>query len=234
MIITEGTISDESGAGMPGVTGKFTEEQATKWHEIFKVIHENGSFVVPQLTHLGRQANPGALKQAGKRYLAPSSIYITGDESVPNSRVSSEAVGVELEALTIEEIETIQDDFVSNAKRLIEYGADGVQVHVANGYLFNEFIDHRTNQRTDKYGGSIENRSRLVIELIDKLDTALGGLEKVSVRLSPYGIYIDLKGTGGDPTLFAQYAHFVGELELRAQKGKPLQFLDLVEPRYNK
>jgi NADPH2 dehydrogenase len=235
LVITEGVNTEFGSVGFfPGVSGIWTAEQTSAWKEIIDAVHANHSFVVVQLYHFGRLAHPKVLKELGLPYVAPSPIYIKENPNYPNFEKDSIESGTPLRELTIDEISDILDNFVNAAKNSINSaGADGVQIHVANGYLLNQFLDPESNQRADKYGGSIENRSRLILELIDRLDEEFNGLDKVSVRISPFGIYGGLKGAGGDPLLLAQYAHLVGELELRRQQGKALQFLEVIQPRYS-
>ncbi|CAI7377529.1 ASB_collapsed_G0054540.mRNA.1.CDS.1 [Saccharomyces cerevisiae] len=115
------------------------------------------------------------------------------------------------------------------AKNSIAAGADGVEIHSANGYLLNQFLDPHSNKRTDEYGGTIENRARFTLEVVDALIETIGP-ERVGLRLSPYGTFNSMSG-GAEPGIIAQYAYVLGELEKRAKAGKRLAFVHLVEPR---
>lgn len=231
LVITEGIVVSEATTGFfDGCPGIWSEAQVEAWSKIFKSIKDNGSFVVAQLFGLGRQAIPDVLAKKGIAYKAPSTGIYIEDGFYPFKEKSLE-LNTPLTAMTLEEVEQHVKDFVQAGVNSINAGADGVQIHVANGYLLNQFIDPEANHRTDKYGGSIENRARLPLEILDKLIEKIGA-QKISVRLSPYSKFGGLKGNE-DPTLLAQYAYIIGELEKRAQQGNRLQFLDIVEPRVN-
>ncbi|CCH40622.1 NADPH dehydrogenase 3 [Wickerhamomyces ciferrii] len=230
LIITEAALySYEAGGYYDGKPGIWNQEQINAWSKIFDKIHSNGSFVVQQLFHLGRQAIPEKVFEKGITYRAPTSGIYIDDGSYPYEEKAKE-LNTPLTEYTTEEVEEEVKNFVQGGINSIKAGADGVQIHAANGYLLNEFLDHLTNKRTDKYGGSLENRSRFVLEIVDGLSEAIGA-EKISVRLSPWSQYGDFKGIQKDPELLAQYAHIVGELEKRRLDGKGIQFIDLVEPK---
>lgn len=231
LVITEGILVSKFVSGFfDGVSGIWSDEQVEAWTVIFKRVKENHSFVVVQLYGLGRQAIPDILAKDGIPYKAATAGEYIVDKSAYNYEEKAIESGNPLGALTVEEIEQHIKDFIQAGKNSILAGADGVQVHVANGYLLNQFLDPDSNKRVDEYGGSIENRSRLPLRIIDGLIDAIGA-NKVSIRLSPHSLYAGLKGADSDPTLIAQYAHLVGELELRARQGNRLQFIDIVEPR---
>ncbi|CCH42740.1 NADPH dehydrogenase 3 [Wickerhamomyces ciferrii] len=230
LLITEATIySYEAGGYFDGKPGIWNQEQIEAWSKIFDKIHSNGSFVIQQLFHLGRQAIPDKVAEKGITYRAPTSGIYINDGSYPYEEKAKE-FNTPLTEFTTAEVEEEVKKFVQGGINSIKAGADGVQIHAANGYLLNQFLDQETNKRTDKYGGSLENRSRFVLEIVDGLIEAIGA-EKVSVRLSPWSQYGDFKGIQKDPELLAQYAHIVGELEKRRLDGKSIQFIDLVEPR---
>ena len=123
--------------------------------------------------------------------------------------------------ITNNEINQYTKDFVEAAKNLI---ADGVEIHNATEYLLNQFLDPISNNRTDEYGGSIENRSTFILEVVDAI-----GASKVGIRLSPYGSYSGISG-GDNPLIIARYAYLIDELEKRAQQGSRLAFIHVIEP----
>ena len=123
--------------------------------------------------------------------------------------------------ITNNEINQYMKDFVEAAKNLI---ADGVEIHNATEYLLNQFLDPISNNRTDEYGGSIENRSTFILEVVDAI-----GASKVGIRLSPYGSYSGISG-GDNPLIIARYAYLIDELEKRAQQGSRLAFIHVIEP----
>lgn len=225
MIITEGTFPSPQCGGYDNAPGIWSQEQLAEWKKIFAKIHDNKSFVWVQLWVLGRQAFPDTLKRDGLRYdSASDEVYM--DES-------SEKKAIECDnrqhGLTKDEIKQYIKDYVQASKNAIAAGADGVEIHSANGYLLNQFLDPISNKRTDEYGGSIENRARFVLEVVDAVVDTIGE-KKVGIRFSPYGTFGTMSGAA-EPTLIAQYAYVIGELEKRAKAGKRLAFVDLVEPR---
>ena len=224
MIITEGVFPSPQAGGYDNVPGIWSKEQITEWKKIFAKIHENGSFVWPQLWALGRQAFPGALARDGLRYdSASDDLYM--DDGMKEMALKSKNPQ---HGLTKDEIKQYVRDYVQAAKNAIEAGADGVEIHNANGYLPNQFLDPISNHRTDEYGGSIENRARFTLEVVDALVEAVGA-DKVGIRFSPYGTFGTMSGQ--DPLIVAQYAYVIGELEKRARDGKRLAYIHLVEPR---
>ncbi|KAL6941838.1 hypothetical protein ACO0QE_002997 [Hanseniaspora vineae] len=227
LIISEGAYVCAQAGGAPNAPGVYTEEQMKEWAKIFAKIHEKKSYIYVQLWNLGRQASPAYLKSQGLKFVgATDNLYM--DEQ---SKKEALDCGNELKGLTLEELEVLKNDYVKAAKNCIEYGADGVEIHSANGYMLNQFLDPLSNQRTDKYGGSIENRSKFVLEVVDAIVDAVGA-DKVGIRLSPYGTYGTMSG-GANPLIVAQFAHIIGELEKRGKEepSKRLSYIHIVEPR---
>ncbi|SCW01008.1 LAFE_0D03048g1_1 [Lachancea fermentati] len=225
MVITEGSFPSPQCGGYDNAPGVWSKEQMVQWEKIFKKIHENKSFVWVQLWVLGRQAFPDTLARDGLRYDSASDDVYMDEESKKKAIECNNR----LHGLTKDEIKQYIKDYVHAAKNCIEYGADGVEIHSANGYLLNQFLDPISNKRTDEYGGSIENRARFTLEVVDAIIDAIGP-EKTGIRLSPYGTFGTMSGAS-DPDLLAQYAYVIGELEKRAKAGKRLAYLHLVEPR---
>ncbi|CCH59952.1 hypothetical protein TBLA_0C01370 [Henningerozyma blattae CBS 6284] len=225
LLITEAVFISAQAGGYDNAPGIWSEEQMAEWKKIFAKIHENGSFVWPQLWNLGRQAFPECMKRDGLRYDSASDNIWMDDEV----KEKAKNAGIEQHGITEDEIKQYIKDYVQAAKNCIECGADGIQIHSANSYLLNQFLDPVSNKRTDKYGGSIENRARFTLEVVDAIVDAIGA-ERTAIRLSPYNTFGGMSG-GYDPTLLAQYAYVIGELEKRAINGKRLAFLDIFEPR---
>ncbi|SCV00521.1 LANO_0F07272g1_1 [Lachancea nothofagi CBS 11611] len=225
MIITEGVFPSPQCGGYDNAPGVWSEEQLAEWKKIFAKVHENKSFIWPQLWVLGRQAFPDTLKRDGLRYDSAS------DEVYMDAETEKKAVecGNKQHGLTKGEIQQYIKEYVQAAKNCIEAGADGVEIHSANGYLLNQFLDPISNKRTDEYGGSIENRARFALEVVDAVVEAVGH-KKVGIRFSPYGVFGTMSG-GEEPLIVAQYAYVIGELEKRAKAGSRLAYVHLVEPR---
>lgn len=225
MIITEGAFISAQAGGYDNAPGIWSQEQVEEWKKIFAKIHENKSFVWVQLWALGRQSYADTLARDGLRYdSASDGIYMDDEQKERAIKSNNPQHGI-----TKDEMKQYIKEYVEGAKNSIAAGADGVEIHSANGYLLNQFLDPKSNQRTDEYGGSIENRSRFVLEVVDAVVAAIGH-ERVGIRFSPYGTFGTMSG-GADPTLIAQYAHVIGEIEKRAKEGKRLAFIHLVEPR---
>ncbi|KAH9851129.1 NADH:flavin oxidoreductase/NADH oxidase [Lenzites betulinus] len=181
LLITEATYITAQAGGMPHVPGIWNDAQVAAWKKITDAVHAKGSFIYLQLWALGRAARPAVLHQenASYDYVAPSPIGLSSSpEDVPR-------------ALTKEEIKEYVQWYAEAARRAVnEAGFDGVEIHGANGYLIDQFLQDVSNTRTDEYGGSIENRARFALEVTEAVAAAVGQ-SKTSIRLSPWSKYQD-------------------------------------------
>jgi N-ethylmaleimide reductase len=188
LIITEGVSPSANGLGYARIPGIYSPEQTKAWKQVTAEVHEKGGHIFIQLMHTGRITHPLNLPPGG-RVLAPSAIKAAG-------KMWTDSQGMlELpspEAMTIEEIEQVKKEYLLAAQNAIEAGFDGIELHGANGYLIEQFLSPSSNQRTDHYGGSVENRTRFVLELASDISHAIGK-ERVGIRLSPYGAAGDQK-----------------------------------------
>ena len=225
MLVTEGTFISPQAGGYDNAPGIWSEDQITQWKKIFSKVHDNKSFIWVQLWALGRQSYADTLARDGLRYDSASDGIYMDDESKERADKSKNPQ----HGLTKDEIKQYIKEYIQAAKNSLAAGADGVEIHSANGYLLNQFLDPKSNHRADEYGGSIENRSRFALEVVDALVDAVGP-DKVGIRFSPYGTFGNLSG-GAEPLIVAQYAHVIGELEKRGRAGKRLAYVHLVEPR---
>ncbi len=206
LIITEGTSPSPNGLGYARIPGIYSEEQVEGWKKITTAVHDKGGKIFVQLMHTGRIAHPANLP-AGARVVAPSAVTAVG-------QMYTDAEGMQPHpqphALTASELIATKQEYVQAAQNAIAAGFDGVELHGANGYLLEQFLHPVANQRTDNYGGSIENRARFVLEVAAEVATAIGA-DKVGIRLSPYGVngdmppYSDIHNT---------YFYLAGELHL--------------------
>lgn len=178
LIITEGTYPRFESQGFVGQPGIVTDEQVAGWRRVADAVHARGGRIVMQVMHAGRVTHPDV--NGGRRVEAPSAIAIQG---AGHTEQGKQAYPVP-HALTVEEAREVRDDFVAAARRAVEAGLDGVEVHGANGYLLHEFLSPASNQRDDVYGGSPENRARFVIEVVTAVAEAIGA-GKVGLRISP-------------------------------------------------
>jgi N-ethylmaleimide reductase len=178
LITTEGTYPNPDSRAYPGQPGIATDEQAAGWARVAEAVHARGGKIVMQLMHGGRVSHTDIT--GTERIVAPSAIAIDGEAHTPNGKVAYPVP----HALTTEEAQETLADIVAAAKRAVDAGLDGVEIHSANGYLLHEFLSPNTNERTDRYGGSPENRARFVIEVATAVAEAIGA-GKVGIRISP-------------------------------------------------
>lgn len=188
LIITEGTSPSPNGIGYPRIPGAYSDAQIEGWKIIADAVHSEGGKIFVQLMHTGRITAKANMPE-GSITLAPSAIQAAGEMFTENGLVAHEVP----KAMSQQEIQTTQNEYALAAKRLVnEAGVDGIELHAANGYLLNQFINPKSNQREDDYGGSIENRSRFVLETAEKVVNEIGE-DKVGIRLSPYGAFNDMQ-----------------------------------------
>ncbi len=188
LIITEGTSPSPNGLGYPRIPGIFSAEQIKGWELVTKAVHEKGGKIFLQIMHTGRIGHVNNLPE-GARVLAPSAVKAAGQMWTDSEGMKDYPVP---EAFTKEELALTKSEFIQAAINAIEAGFDGVELHGANGYLLEQFLSPHTNQRTDEYGGSIENRCRFVIETAKDVANAIGK-ERTAIRLSPYGANCDMQ-----------------------------------------
>ncbi|PKA84015.1 N-ethylmaleimide reductase [Ulvibacter sp. MAR_2010_11] len=181
LIITEGVSPSKNGLGYPNIPAIYSEEQIVGWRKIARAVHEKGGKIFLQIMHTGRIAHELNLPQGGE-IIGPSAIQAPGENYTIEG---PKANGVPRE-MTKQDIEQTQNEYVQAAKNAITAGFDGIEIHAANGYLPNQFLDKGANQRKDEYGGSVENRCRFVLETTQKIANAIGA-EKTGIRISPLG-----------------------------------------------
>ena len=178
LIITEATQVSKQAQGYQDTPGLYTQEQVAAWREVTDAVHAKGGRIFVQLWHVGRVSHVDL--HGGEAPVAPSAIRAETQTFVNNGF----ALVSEPRALELAEIEDIVEDFRKTAANAIEAGFDGVEVHGANGYLLDQFLRSSSNVRTDVYGGSIENRARLLLEVTQAVAEEIGG-GRTGVRLSP-------------------------------------------------
>ena len=178
LILSEATSVDPMGVGYPNTPGIWSDEQVEGWKKITSAVHKSGGRIMLQLWHVGRISAPLYLQ--GEKPVAPSAIAAKGHVSL----VRPKQEYVIPRALETEEIASIVEVYRKGAENARKAGFDGVEVHGANGYLLDQFLQTSTNQRTDQYGGSIENRARLMLEVTDAC-IDVWGADRVGVHLSP-------------------------------------------------
>lgn len=215
LIIAEATQVSPQGVGYPGTPGIHSSEQVAGWRLVTDAVHEHGGRIFLQLWHVGRMSHPSLLP-GGELPVAPSAIAPEGQVQT----YEGFAPAVTPRALEIHEIPGIIEQFRKGAENALAAGFDGVEIHGANGYLLDQFLRDGTNQRTDEYGGSIENRARFHLEVTEAV-VGVWGADRVGMRLSPSGTYNSMS----DSNPKATFGYLIQELNRFG-----LAYLHLVEP----
>ncbi len=195
LIVTEGVQPSAGGQGYPATPGLHTAEQTDGWRAVADAVHARGGTIVAQLMHAGRISHPSI---TGSRPVGPSAVRPAGQVFTPTGMQEF----VTPRALGTDELPGVVEEFVTAARNAVAAGLDGVELHAANGYLLQQFLADGTNQRTDGYGGSPENRARFVVEVAAAVAAAIGA-DRVGIRISPAGTFNDITETGTDATYAA-------------------------------
>lgn len=177
LIITEGTTPSRVGQSYPNIPGLYTDAHVRGWRKVTDAVKARGGRMFVQIQHAGRAGHPD---NSGLTPQAPSPIALPETIHTPSGRQES----VVPEEMTAEDIRDTVADFAATARRAVEAGFEGVEVHSANGHLLHQFIAENTNHRTDSYGGSLENRLRLTVEVVEAVAAEIGP-ERVGLRISP-------------------------------------------------
>jgi len=211
LIITEATAISHQGQGYADVPGIWSAEQVKAWQAVTKAVHAKGGKIVVQLWHVGRISHT-SLQPNGQAPVAPSAIVAKSKTVLIESGVPSFVPTSAPRALELAEMPGIVADYRRAAKNAIDAGFDGIEVHAANGYLIDQFLRANSNHRTDAYGGDIENRSRLLKEVMLAVSQEIGG-GRCGIRISP----VTPANDASDPSpqaLFEHVASFLGSLSL--------------------
>lgn len=204
LIITEGTSPSPNGLGYPRIPGLYHGEHVRGWRLITEAVHARGGKIVVQLMHTGRITHLGNLPP-GAEVLAPMAGVCPGE-------IYNDALGLQphspARAMNEGDIAQAVEEFARSAHLAIEAGFDGVELHAANGYLIEQFLNPNVNQRTDGYGADLQGRNRFAIEVVRAVAAAIGA-DKLGIRLSPYGVF---NGTGPYAGVDAQYLLLCQEL----------------------
>ncbi len=226
LIVTEATTISEQANGWVQSPGIYTDAMAEGWIQVVDAVHDKGGTIFLQLWHCGRASHSSF--HNGERAVAPSAIKINEDYiHTPKGKEPHEVP----RALETEEISRIVADYRLAAERAKSAGFDGVEIHSANGYLLDEFLQSKTNHRTDQYGGSIENRYRMLDEVVGAV-TEVWPANRVAVRLAPNGSFNDM----GSPDFREQFTYVAQQLDqfglayLHVMDGLAFGFHELGEP----
>ena len=221
LIISEATQISQQGQGYPGTPGIHSPEQVDGWKKVTDAVHAAGGKMFLQLWHVGRISHPSHQPDGGLP-VAPSAI--AAENSGTFTANWEETPIMVPRALELDEIPGIIADYQIAAQNAEEAGFDGVEVHAANGYLLDQFLQDGSNQRDDEYGGSFENRARLLMEVVDVVIEVWGN-GRVGVRLSPYGEFNDMK----DSNPVGLFTYVLQQLDMRK-----IAYAHIIEPRSTK
>src|SRR3982075_2367400 len=218
LLIAEVSPVMATGFGSPGVPGIYTDAQIAGWREVVDAVHAKGGVIFLQLWHVGRVSH-SSFQPGGALPVAPSAVPIP---DLKTGTSDGKAVPYETpRPLRTSEIPGVIDAYRQAAKNALKAGFDGVEIHGANGYLIEQFLQSHTNLRTDRYGGSIENRARFLMEVTQAV-IEVWGADRVGVRLSPYGVAND----SGEADPMPLYTHVIQSLSPLG-----LAYLHFIEPR---
>ncbi|MDP1635573.1 MAG: alkene reductase [Gallionellaceae bacterium] len=204
LIITEGTSPSPNGLGYARIPGMYSDAQVKGWKLVTDAVHAKGGRIFVQLMHTGRVSHPANLP-VGSRILAPSALAAPGEMWTDGSGMQPYPVPAEMSE---DDIAQAIAEYANAARRAIEAGFDGVELHGANGYLIDQFLNTATNQRTDRWGGSVENRIRFAVEVAKATVVAIGA-DRVGMRVSPYGVF---NGAATDAKMDVMYLKLVEAL----------------------
>ena len=226
LLIAEATVVTPDGVGFADTPGIYSQEMSDAWRLSVEAVHHRGGTFFLQLWHCGRASHSAFFD--GRLPVAPSAVAIQGDGiHTPKGKLPYESP----RALQTEEIPSIVDQYRKGAQFAKAAGFDGVEIHAANGYLIDQFLQSKTNRRTDQYGGSIENRYRFLRELVDAIATVYPP-HRIGVRLSPNGVFNDM----GSDDFRQQFHHAAAQLDqagigyLHVIDGLAFGFHQLGEP----
>ena len=216
LIIAEGTSPSPNGLGYARIPGLFNEDHVQGWKLVTDAVHAKGGKIVIQLMHTGRVSRASNLPEGAEVIgpcdtICPGTMHSDSEGTQPHSKPR---------AMTTQDITRAVWEYTQSAKLAIRAGFDGVELHAANGYLIEQFLNGNVNQRTDAYGGSIEGRNKFALEIVHAVTQAIGA-DRTGIRLSPYGAFND---TGAFPELEAQYVTLVQQLS-----GMRLLYLHLLD-----
>lgn len=201
LIITEGTSPSPNGLGYSRIPGLFNKEHVNGWKKVTSAVKQKGGTIFLQMMHTGRVSHPLNLPQ-GARVLAPSAIGMSGEMWTDQKGKQPFPVPKEM---TGEEVEQAKGEFLRSAEMAMEAGFDGIELHAANGYLLEQFLNPSSNQRKDRYGGSSEGRMRFLLEIVEEASSRIGS-KKIGVRVSPYGVFNDMSSFSGIDVFYGELA----------------------------
>ncbi|HEX9449260.1 MAG TPA: alkene reductase [Dongiaceae bacterium] len=215
LIISEATTISETARGYLGAPGLYTDAQVAGWRQVTAAVHAKGGRIFAQLWHVGRVSHVDLA--GGAAPVAPSAVSFDGMAFTAQGWVPVSPP----RALTVAEIPALIDDYRRAAERAKAAGFDGIEIHAGNGYLIDQFLQDGTNKRTDSYGGSVENRARLLFEVVDAV-RGVWDATQIGIRLSPSSQFQEMSDSNPEATF--------GHVGARANQYG-LAYLHVIEPR---
>ena len=217
LIISEATQICPGGQGYPNTPGIHSKDQVEAWTKIVDAVHSEKSYIFAQLWHVGRVSHT-SFSENGELPVSSSEVPAEGNGFTKDNQL---VPYLKPHALTVDEIKNVVDVYRAAAQNAKDAGFDGVELHSANGYLCHQFLEDGVNQRTDQYGGSYENRSRFLLEIIDAISTVYP-TDRIGVRLAPWGPFLSMS----DSNPLELYKHV-----LQALDQKNISYVHLIEAR---
>lgn len=209
LIITEGTSPSPNGLGYARIPGLYSEAQIAGWRKVTDAVHQAGGRIFVQLMHCGRVAHPANLP-AGARILAPSPLAAPGEMWTDSQGMQPHPVPTEMSE---DDIASAIGEYAAACRNAIAAGFDGVELHGANGYLIDQFLNTASNHRTDRWGGSIDNRIRFAVEVARAAAGAIGA-GRVGMRISPYGVFNGMAPDGEMDALYLRLTEALNDIGL--------------------
>lgn len=209
LILTEGISPSPNGLGYARIPGLYNQEQVNGWKQVTSAVHTGGAKIFAQLMHTGRVGHQLNLP-TGAKILAPSAVAAPGEMWTDQDGQKPHPIPTEM---TEADIQNAIQEYAQSAQLAIQAGFDGVELHGANGYLIDQFLNTASNLRTDKWGGSIDNRIRFAVDVAKATIVAIGA-SKVGMRLSPYGAFNGMQPDSQMEDIYAQLAIELSTLKL--------------------
>lgn len=209
LLITEGTSPSPNGLGYARIPGLYNQEQVKAWKKVTDGVHAKGGLIFMQMMHCGRVSHPANLPD-GAQVLAPSAVPLTGKIWTDSAGEQPYALAQEM---TLAQVKEAIQEYIHSAELAIEAGFDGVELHAANGYLLEQFLNPRANKRTDAYGGSAENRMRFLLEVAKGAAVKIGA-DRIGLRVSPYGANCDMGAFDGIDSFYGDLAKKMSDIGL--------------------
>lgn len=201
LIVTEGTSPSPNGLGYARIPGLFNAAQVAGWKKVTDGVHAKGGKIFVQLMHTGRVSHPANMPK-GSKILAPSALTVSGQMWTDTAGMQDHPLPA---AMSGAEVKVTIQEYITSCELAMQAGFDGVEIHAANGYLIEQFLNPNSNKRTDMYGGSAENRMRFALEIAKGAAEKIGA-GRIGIRVSPYGAFNDMGAFDGIDAFYRDFA----------------------------